>query len=449
MAAKGHAWGPQWLLTLASNQHLTVKPPPGRLPLCKSLKMGEMVAEKEAPGEALLSQGQLSTSLCAFCQFLRGSLAGTMAKTAVYPFDRLKMRLQVKSTVAHATFSLRQLPHDLRQLVRSEGFLSLWKGNSSALCRAFPHSGVVYFSFEHYLKFLENYNGGHAKINRLIAGAAAGMTSTCITYPLDVLNTRMSVTKHRLSYRQASLEPSVTSCRLLLVECEFDSTRFRSTIFALVVALLKHDGLVSVYRGFVPTLLGIMPYASISFFTFETLKQHFRDRNQTFTTTNAVVCGGFAGAIGQTVTYPLDTVRKLMQANTLLYKFQDKGNQMNYQHPASWRTVTQARSILQSLNPSDTFTVAGFSAAGISFTLNESFRGTLEGSMCATCGTAAVVQPLPPEASAFVNGCCLARTPGGGIRLKRRKHLHERGGNPPPPTHLLPAALRANGSVKK
>lgn len=42
------------------------------------------------------------------------------------------------------------------------------------------------------------------------------------------------------------------------------------------VSMLKHEGMISVYRGFIPTLLGIMPYASISFFTFETSKQQFR-----------------------------------------------------------------------------------------------------------------------------------------------------------------------------
>lgn len=29
-----------------------------------------------------------------------------------------------------------------------------------------------------------------------------GMTATVVTYPLDVLNTRMAVTKHKLSYSQ-------------------------------------------------------------------------------------------------------------------------------------------------------------------------------------------------------------------------------------------------------
>lgn len=44
----------------------------------------------------------------------------------------------------------------------------------------------------------------------------------------------------------------------------------------LQVALLGYEGISSLYRGFVPTLLGVIPYASISFFIFETLKQHYR-----------------------------------------------------------------------------------------------------------------------------------------------------------------------------
>lgn len=309
-------------------------------------------AEADALSKAPASSGQLSKSLCAFCQFLRGSIAGTTAKTIVYPLDRLKMRLQVKSAATGASFSVRRLPHELSQLVRSEGLLSLWKGNSSALCRTFPHSGIVYFSFERYLGALERLNTGGSKTNRLLAGAAAGTTSTCITYPLDVLNTRMSVTKYRLSYRQ--------------------------------VSMLRHEGMISVYRGFLPTLLGIMPYASISFFTFETLKQQYLDKNKEFTTVHAVACGGFAGALGQTVSYPLDTVRKLMQANNFLYKYREEGH-LGSRHPTiieSIRHIYRYAGIKGLYNGASLCWIKGFSAASISFTLNESFRGVLHESLC-------------------------------------------------------------------
>ncbi|OEH79499.1 mitochondrial carrier superfamily protein [Cyclospora cayetanensis] len=93
----------------------------------------------------------------------------------------------------------------------------------------------------------------------------------------------------------------------------------------LPVSMLRHEGAASLYRGFLPTILGIVPYASVSFFTFETLKQRFLERGEEFTTLHSVVCGGFAGALGQTLTYPLDSVRKLMQANAFLHKYSEKG----------------------------------------------------------------------------------------------------------------------------
>ena len=35
----------------------------------------------------------------------------------------------------------------------------------------------------------------------------------------------------------------------------------------------REEGLKTLYRGFTPTILGVVPYAGISFFTYETLKK--------------------------------------------------------------------------------------------------------------------------------------------------------------------------------
>ncbi|OEH78027.1 mitochondrial carrier superfamily protein [Cyclospora cayetanensis] len=133
-------------------------------------------AEKEegAP-KVFLAVPRLTASLkCTLCHFLRGSIAGATAKTIVHPLDRVKMRLQVRSAVVGTTFSLRLLPKELHKMIRNEGFFSLWKGNSSAFCRTFPHSGIVYFSFDRYLAALQRLSPEGAKANRLLAGAAAG-----------------------------------------------------------------------------------------------------------------------------------------------------------------------------------------------------------------------------------------------------------------------------------
>lgn len=39
------------------------------------------------------------------------------------------------------------------------------------------------------------------------------------------------------------------------------------------VRISREEGLNTLYRGFTPTILGVVPYAGLSFFTYETLKK--------------------------------------------------------------------------------------------------------------------------------------------------------------------------------
>lgn len=51
----------------------------------------------------------------------------------------------------------------------------------------------------------------------------------------------------------------------------------RRGVFRTLVADARAQGLASLYRGLLPTLLGILPYAAISFSTSERLKQAVRE----------------------------------------------------------------------------------------------------------------------------------------------------------------------------
>lgn len=39
------------------------------------------------------------------------------------------------------------------------------------------------------------------------------------------------------------------------------------------VRISQEEGVRTLYRGFTPTILGVIPYAGITFFTYETLKK--------------------------------------------------------------------------------------------------------------------------------------------------------------------------------
>lgn len=53
---------------------------------------------------------------------------------------------------------------------------------------------------------------------------------------------------------------------------------FRNIWEVFVSIYTKENGLRSLYRGFVPTIIGVIPYAGTSFFTYETLKHKYFGR---------------------------------------------------------------------------------------------------------------------------------------------------------------------------
>jgi hypothetical protein len=61
-----------------------------------------------------------------------------------------------------------------------------------------------------------------------------------------------------------------------------------------------------------PTLIGILPYAGLKFYIYEELKRHVPEEHQNSVRMH-LPCGALAGLFGQTITYPLDVVRRQMQ----------------------------------------------------------------------------------------------------------------------------------------
>ncbi|CAH8871049.1 unnamed protein product [Trichobilharzia szidati] len=225
---------------------------------------------------------------------LAGGLAGCVAKTTIAPLDRAKINFQ--STCMR--FNVRSLIEFLKDTYSKHGFLCLWRGNTATLARIFPYAAIQYSAHEHYkyllgIHLVEHSELPHLQLRRFLAGTGAGTTSVICTYPLDVARARMAVTT---------------------------SSRY-SSLFHAIRTIYTEEGIYSLYRGFSPALLGIIPYAGTAFFTFETLKENRLDRQMHLTGVRPkklrpienLCCGAVAGILGQTASYPLDIVRRRMQ----------------------------------------------------------------------------------------------------------------------------------------
>uniref|UniRef100_A0A3Q3KNU0 Solute carrier family 25 member 42 n=1 Tax=Monopterus albus TaxID=43700 RepID=A0A3Q3KNU0_MONAL len=172
-----------------------------------------------------------------------------------------------------------------------DGLLSLWRGNSATMVRVMPYAAIQFCSHERYKKRLGSYYGYQGKalppFPRFLAGSLAGTTAAMLTYPLDMVRARMAVTAREMY----------------------------SNIVHVFVRISRDEGVKTLYRGFTPTILGVIPYAGITFFTYETLKKLHTEktkRPQPYPH-ERLAFGACAGLIGQSASYPLDVVRRRMQ----------------------------------------------------------------------------------------------------------------------------------------
>lgn len=218
---------------------------------------------------------------------LCGAFAGAVAKTAIAPLDRTKIIFQVSSK----PFSAKEALRLIYCTYIKDGFLSLWRGNSATMVRVMPYAAIQFYSHDQYKRLLGGYCGLQGKalppFPRFLAGSLAGITAAMLTYPLDLVRARMAVTAKEMY----------------------------SNILHVFFRISREEGVRTLYRGFYPTILGVIPYAGITFFTYETLKKLHTEktrRSQPYTH-ERLAFGACAGLIGQSASYPLDIVRRRMQ----------------------------------------------------------------------------------------------------------------------------------------
>ncbi|XP_071343566.1 mitochondrial coenzyme A transporter SLC25A42-like [Trachinotus anak] len=218
---------------------------------------------------------------------LCGAFAGAVAKTVIAPLDRTKIIFQVSSN----RFSAKEAFRLIYCTYMKDGLLSLWRGNSATMVRVMPYAAIQFCSHEQYKKQLGSYFGYQGKalppFPRFLAGSLAGTTAAMLTYPLDMVRARMAVTAREMY----------------------------SNIMHVFVRISQEEGVRTLYRGFTPTILGVIPYAGITFFTYETLKKLHTEktkRSQPYPY-ERLAFGACAGLIGQSASYPLDVVRRRMQ----------------------------------------------------------------------------------------------------------------------------------------
>lgn len=223
--------------------------------------------------------------------FAAGAIAGAVAKSVTAPLDRIKLLMQTHGIrVGHeAGKKAIGFVEAITLIGKEEGIKGYWKGNLPQVIRIIPYSSVQLFAYEVYKKLFQGEDGKLSIIGRLAAGACAGMTSTFVTYPLDVLRLRLAVEPGSRAMSQVAL------------------------------SMLRDEGVASFYSGLGPSLIGIAPYIAVNFCIFDLVKKSLPEKYQKRPETS-LVTALLSSTIATFTCYPLDTVRRQMQMRGTPYK---------------------------------------------------------------------------------------------------------------------------------
>ncbi|KAI9827256.1 MAG: hypothetical protein M1832_005394 [Thelocarpon impressellum] len=265
---------------------------------------------------------------------LAGGLAGCAAKTVVGPLDRVKILFQASNPeFAKYTGSGFGVVRAIRDIYQQEGTWGLFRGHSATLLRIFPYAAIKFLAYEQVRAVVIRGPEHETPWRRLASGSLAGVTSVFFTYPLEVIRVRLAFeTKTHGRSSLAGICRQIYGERPPAPRTE-SSANLPAPVSSVTTAtqrITPRSGLANFYRGFSPTLLGMLPYAGMSFLTHDTASDWLRHPSIAPHTTlprppglehkpppltywAELLAGGFAGLVSQTASYPLEVIRRRMQ----------------------------------------------------------------------------------------------------------------------------------------
>jgi solute carrier family 25 thiamine pyrophosphate transporter 19 len=245
-----------------------------------------------------------------------GAFAGFVARMLTAPFDVLKIRYQLNErNIAQSA----NMIGAMRIIVREEGLAALWKGNVPALYLWVSYTVVQFACYGWLKKTMQERERDISQVtigketkqqqrtnqarspsrrafSNFVAGAMASTIATISTYPFDIMRTQFAL--------QTSTTNGFTSMNTFASH------------------MLRRKGLTGLYGGLGPAVLSITPYMGLNFALYESFQTILSDNSDAkeggvMRNLKKGVLGGIAGGASKFFVYPLDTVKKRLQASTL------------------------------------------------------------------------------------------------------------------------------------
>ncbi|KAG8638190.1 probable mitochondrial adenine nucleotide transporter BTL1 isoform X1 [Manihot esculenta] len=236
-------------------------------------------------------------------EFLSGALAGAMTKAVLAPLETIRTRMVVG-------VGSKNISGSFLEIIEQQGWQGLWAGNAINMIRIIPTQAIELGTFECVKRAMtsmqEKWNQadcprvqiGPVSLNFslswispvAVGGAAAGIVSTLVCHPLEVLKDRLTVSR--------DLYPSLSIA---------------------ISKIYKDGGIGAFYAGISPTLIGMLPYSTCYYFMYETMKNSYcqSKKKKSLNRPEMLLIGALAGFTASTISFPLEVARKRLMVGAL------------------------------------------------------------------------------------------------------------------------------------
>ncbi|XP_058068681.1 probable mitochondrial adenine nucleotide transporter BTL3 isoform X2 [Magnolia sinica] len=220
---------------------------------------------------------------------LAGAVSTIVSRTCVAPLERIKLEC-----IIHG--SKQSWIEAVQWIWASEGVTGFWKGNVLNLFRMVPFKSINFICYDMYCDRLLRIRQNKEITNRdrLIGGGISGITATILCLPLDTIRTRLIA-------QGGQALGGVSGC---------------------FFHMIRNEGILSLYKGLTPALISMGPGSAVFYTVYDILKVFHLSHNNNDNSkgkegelgiVRALVYGAIAGACAETVTYPLEVIRRQLQ----------------------------------------------------------------------------------------------------------------------------------------
>ncbi|XP_031606998.1 solute carrier family 25 member 39 isoform X1 [Oreochromis aureus] len=172
------------------------------------------------------------------------------------------------------------------KITRHEGLRSLWSGLPPTLVMAVPATVIYFTCYDQLRDFLRSGVGLQGSHVPLVAGGLARLGAVTVISPLELVRTKMQ--SRQLSYSELR-------------------TCIRSAV--------AQNGLLSLWRGWGPTVLRDVPFSALYWFNYEMVKARLCEQSGVPQANFSIsfTAGAVSGAIAAILTLPFDVVKTRRQ----------------------------------------------------------------------------------------------------------------------------------------